>query len=945
MAEFPENEVEISREYIPTTDGEMPSQKIAAVRAALSAGIVNDIQERYPFGSRRPINESAVKIRNARVLLRGFLEHQEVSTTLDKLDVAYSSLGKHEFVDADKAVRGIPKAISLKDLTVSDIEEAFATGNLTYEDWRGPANEPLEDFLTLKGYHGPGLDAQQLVATHELVGGGPERDFRLGLLKAEIKFGMRDLQNLKQAIQEYAKLLPAARTTTIDIFGIQLDLFEGFILPHNLPPLPDLPTKQLIPASMTPRQRFVAIRSALAHLTLGDQLFRKQRALSDQDRQNIIRVYDAAVGLVQESGVSADNPRRQQIQAHASLQKAKLQRHLNYLGLWDAFMPVRRYTDLKQDAQDQITEARDSADSFFKFLNLAEEEIEKQMDVAFQQDQEQASLAILDKRGENATLSVDKISEQLSAISDQQDFLVAETVVGGFRAVVEGLATKEQVGKTLGVATGAGGVVSTLVNYFAQSTELAHQRHMAEIEKEIAENDVDIAHLEKELALRRIDFYGQKLAFLHGKRLNADLLYTLAELNEKRAERQLEVAIFLSYLYERALAFFLGEPDIRHIEFDYLDRPGGIFDATKALLEDFGLVQLELDKLGEEKIDFFEETISLRESYPIQFSRFLQRGEMDFDYSLYLLSRRRPASHQCRLWEVGVEVQALVPPTGFSGLLTHHGRFLVRDKAATLDPETTRLVPTNEQLDQALEKQRREGLAVAAVGGVLFYDLEPDSKELSQNTPFVSPPPSNDQVTLRLFEGLGPTGLWHLKIEDHGQLAITDIKLHFAIVSRESDPFDLEPKVEELIHSYEAELAEGDLLDRISAFSLRQNFPDTFFALQTGPAGLSLGEENFPSGLANLQFKMVIVQALDQEGKGVAGVALEISRQEFGFNQVRITRTDGFSEDLDAPLQTLPRDQRFPVVGAWQIRLSNPDQFARLDDLRLFFMYAFEEIR
>jgi len=184
-----------------------------------------------------------------------------------------------------------------------------------------------------------------------------------------------------------------------------------------------------------------------------------------------------------------------------------------------------------------------------------------------------------------------------------------------------------------------------------------------------------------------------------------------------------------------------------------------------------------------------------------------------------------------------------------------------------------------------------------------------------------------------------------LKIEDHGQLAITDIKLHFAIVSRESDPFDLEPKVEELIHSYEAELAEGDLLDRISAFSLRQNFPDTFFALQTGPAGLSLGEENFPSGLANLQFKMVIVQALDQEGKGVAGVALEISRQEFGFNQVRITRTDGFSEDLDAPLQTLPRDQRFPVVGAWQIRLSNPDQFARLDDLRLFFMYAFEEIR
>lgn len=201
-----------------------------------------------------------------------------------------------------------------------------------------------------------------------------------------------------------------------------------------------------------------------------------------------------------------------------------------------------------------------------------------------------------------------------------------------------------------------------------------------------------------------------------------------------------------------------------------------------------------------------------------------------------------------------------------------------------------------------------------------------------------------DQSTLNLFEGHGPTGLWRLEIRDHGQLAISDILLHFAIVSRESDPFVLEPKVEALIRSYESELAEGDLLDRFSVFSLRQNFPDTFFALQNGPAGLRLAEENFPDGLTNLQFKMVIAQALDQGGKGVPGVALEISRPELAFNQARVTRTDGFSEDLDAPPQTLPRDQRFPVIGAWQIRLPDPAQFAQLGDLHLFFMYAFEEL-
>ena len=82
--------------------------------------------------------------------------------------------------------------------------------------------------------------------------------------------------------------------------------------------------------------------------------------------------------------------------------------------------------------------------------------------------------------------------------------------------------------------------------------------------------------------------------------------------------------------------------------------------------------------------------------------------------------------------------------------------------------------------------------------------------------------------------------------------------------------------MEALIRSFESELAEGDLLDKISTFSLRQNFPDTFADLQTGRANFNLAEENFPGGLSNLQFKAVIAQALDKKGKGMGGVALQI---------------------------------------------------------------------
>jgi hypothetical protein len=843
--------------------------------------------------------------------------------TLDPLLAAYRSWGYHQFDSAYIEIGTIPIPIQVQDITVEDIQEAFATDDLKYviispkfpgegvqtgEGVQKPTGGGVKrETHTLKGYPGPLLDAQELVAAHQLVKGGPERDFHLGLLKAEINFGKR---NFSEAITLYDAALTATPSGSL-------------------------------------RHKFVAIRSAFARLALGDQLFRKQRTLSDQDRQNITGIYDAAVRLLQEKGVSPDNPRRQEVETYVNQQKAKLQSRLNYLGLWDAFVPVQRYSQLEQDAKFQIDAARDSAKGYQDFLSLAEQEIEKQMDVQSQQDQENGNLRILNFRQGNATLSIGKIDEQLSAIDDQRHALDLTTLAGGLRAIMEGVVTGiQKENGPLGIASGGVGLVGAAINFSAQDNELAHQRRMAEIEREIAANQVDIANLERDLSKHRIEFYAQKRAFLGSKRLNADFLYTLAELNRKRAERQLEGAIFLAYLFERALAFFLGEPNIRHIQFDYLDRPGGILDAYKALIDDFQHVLEERNKVNELKFDSFGQDISLRESYPIQFSRFLQTGKMDFDYSLYQLSKLHPSSHQCRLREVGVEIKGLIPATGFSGTLTHRGRFLVRDKTATLsDPGATRLVPTDAQLARALEEQRRQGLPVAAVGGVLFYDLDADTKELGMDTQFVSKnPPDQNQVTLNIFEGHGPTGLWHLEIRDHGRLNITDILLHFAIVSRLSDVDVLQPKVEDLIRKYESELAGGDSLDRISVFSLRQNFPDTFFALQTGPASLSLGQENFPSGLTHLQFKLVIAQALDQGGKAVPGVKLEIHRQEFGFNQVRVTRTDGFSEDLDAPPQTLPRDHRFPVVGAWQIRLSNPAQFAQLGDLRLFFMYAFEEL-
>ena len=929
LTAFPENEVEVLPAYLGTARDQLPSATLAVAVAALNAASTASIQTRYPFHPFQRINQAAFKRHQIRLAVTSILNR--LAPTLDALHTVQTNVARNEFGLAAAQLAAVPPVIPGTTLTIADIAEAFDRGGLSFEEISGDPAEPTVERRTLPGYTGPLLDAQELIRLCEIVSGGAERVYQVGLLQAEIACGRRDAQSLVHAFQAYAALLPAARTTPMDLFGVHLDVFEEWFV-----------------APTTPRQRFVAVRYALAVLALADLLFRRQRALGSLERQAVTRVYDAAVRLVQLSGISSDNPRRREVETHARLQTAKLQARLNYLGLWDSFVPVQRYTQLEQDAASQIAAAKASADSFFSFLNMAEAAVEQQMDVQFQQDRETDNLAVLDVRQANATLGIAKINEQIRAIDDHRSLLRQglDVLAGSSRSIVEAVPTgkKEQSVAPIVVAAALIGIASSIANAVSQDNELKHQRRIAEIEREIAVNEREIAGLERELSEHRIAIYAAKRAFLGNKRLNADFFYSMAELNRTRAERQLEVAMLLAYLFERALAFFLGEPNSRHIQFDYLDRPGRVFDAAAALNEDFQRVLAERDKVNALKFDFFEQPISLRESYPLQFNRFLQTGEMDFVYSLYQLSKLRPATHQVRLREVGVEIQGLIPTTGFSGTLTHRGRFLVRDRQATLiDPSATRLIPTDEQLAQALDEQRQQGLAVAAVGGVLLYDLESDTKELSVNTQFVSPLPPN-QDTLNVFEGHGPTGLWHLDIRDHGRLNIADVLLHFAVVSRTSDVDVLAPRVEELIHSYEVELAEGDALDRISAFSLRESFPDAYFALGTGAASFTITQAHFPQGMANLQTKLVLAQAIDADGEAVAGVTLRISRRGGGFSQLRKTLADGFTENLDAPPQILPRDQRFPVPGGWQIRLSNRSQFAKLGDLKLFVMYTFEEL-
>jgi hypothetical protein len=201
------------------------------------------------------------------------------------------------------------------------------------------------------------------------------------------------------------------------------------------------------------------------------------------------------------------------------------------------------------------------------------------------------------------------------------------------------------------------------------------------------------------------------------------------------------------------------------------------------------------------------------------------------------------------------------------------------------------------------------------------------------------------EFTLGAFEGYGPAGQWQLELRNVNVRNLTDVTLIFDLEAA-TDANELEAKVVPLIASYEQELADGfvdgETLDRITVISMRRQFRDAFEDLESGAAALPLSarlfdDEDFDGEDARV--RTVVAQALDDDGAGIAGIQLEISKPGTPLLVARTTVADGLSEDFSQgrPPVLLP-DSRPLGEGVWQVRLPDPPQFGALNDIVLFFI-------
>jgi hypothetical protein len=892
-SQFPENQIEILHEYMPDVDTTL----IEGLRQGLSNAAINVTG--IVVG---PDADLVNQIRSQRAALLQFLNHSAFDDARLALIGILDDFKQREFGRAKTKVDGLARLPSV--LRVFSFGNALRTTPVAFREQfeSGNGGGTFSIPRTLPGYQGPTPTEQQraqILTFSSFLSKDDERRFRERLLRAEAHAGLRSFED---ALEEY-------------------DLLLG-------------DTESLTQAQV----RFVAIRAGFAHLALGDFLFRRAfKFSSESDRDEVRNEYVAARDLMNTHGFSPGNPIAKRILDYASQQEAKLNGGFTFLGYRDSYVPPRRLDTLAGLADGQIKVAKDASEKFNLFKSNAEQLVRQLAELNQDQLEAELGVEIAQKRVDNAGDKAEAAKEQKRLLEDKLDSLEGQLAAGLTRSVFATMAFGPGSVTEVGGELDGPGVLNQFTGYFGSRNELRHQKRIAEIEEGIARRDQEIAGLEMRIADSRLAFVEDCIDAVINGAFNADRFIGLANAYEDMTRRHVDSAFEFLYLLERAINFrrlkSVTEVQGNVTQLDPLLAPAEL----SGLLETLKAAALA-DGPGQNSFPLPPSSLKLR--YPIEFERFRQEGKTEFVISLYDVEKLMnfKGNSNVRVKKIGVEVIGGVSPaTGWTGSLTHRGTTMFRDKDSVLllEPGEGRFVPTDTELEQALLDLQSGKKDTAAVGTVKLFPLDQNALRISSvgDVPLTEQEPDFE---LAPIENYGLPGSWVLDIEGLNLALVADVRLHF-VVSVDHLDEGLKERVEQLIRAYENELAGGKALDRIRAYSLQQRFPNTFDQLgQTGQGTFAISEEDFP---ADSKVQTVVMQALDEDNKGIEGTEIELSKPGTSFTLSRTTVEMGFSEDIDAEIPPVPEADRPPTQGTWQIRLPKPEQFTQLAGLNLFFVY------
>jgi hypothetical protein len=426
------------------------------------------------------------------------------------------------------------------------------------------------------------------------------------------------------------------------------------------------------------------------------------------------------------------------------------------------------------------------------------------------------------------------------------------------------------------------------------------QRDQAQARVAVAQQRVVVAQLQQKYAEQNRDF-------LDMKEFGAQLWYDLAAQAKRLRTRYLDMATEMAFLTERAYNAETGR-GIHAVQYDYSRTSSGNLLGADLLLADVDYFTYDLITTTKTRKQPIKTTISLADSYPVQFSSFASTGVLMFETALEDFDRAQPGLYLAKLRNVEVTLIGVTSATTVSGTLRNVGvsRFRASDGSIV------------------------ERLYPADVMVLSQFDLRADA--------LVFPFTPND---LRLFENNGVATSWQLELPaSANDFDVSDIvDVHIGLYY---DGF-FDPTLETQVR---AALPTTGSASR--AISMAMSFPDELFYLQNkGEGELSIDASMFP---ANQKKPVRTSASVKITGSAGDGVSLTLTSANAGAMSVK-TDADGVVDDSAAasPLRKLRGKSAFDDITVEISAADNPGLLTdgvidpdKLGDVLVFFEYTFD---
>jgi hypothetical protein len=888
---FPEDAVEIFRDYAP--------ENLQGVRQSLTGKLMTD-DEIIVLSE---ADEAVVAVNSARKKLHKLLNNANVASTIAKLDQVYDAVRRRKasetLIDELAAVSAAP---GLPAMDGSTINLALGTKPAKYKALKLKPHPTLEgEFIEIKvpkvlpGYPGPLLSSDevaQLADLHALMKGGKERDFRLGLLRAETRFVNND--------------------------------FDGALAILN--PMIAADTRG------RPRRKFLGIRSAFTEIARGMTLYRSTRDLASDTIAASRAAFQSALDIVAFEEVQSDV--RGEIEQIATAQRDRIDALVNCLGYSNQHIPKGPDSaTFRQLATNRTQQADAVRTSFVQFLEAHQNAVLAEAEAVFAVEQAE--------RDRDAAL------ENLKAANKREEAAkTRQRVVQRKIALEESTKYIDLIGQgaKLGLAASQTGVLALhgLLDFGlrqdVERQELETEKRLADIDAAVAAAGAAAAALDHDSAAARVGFLDlRRSQLVSGQVLNADTYYHLALGFERLLEAHTTRGMELAFLAEKRAVFELGNPNVPQLQFASIDSAvDKILSPARIAAYLSALDEFTKQSQPAENLTDFDLQISLKRTYPLEYFQFLQSGTLTFKITLPELDELRPGTTNRRIESVKIEVLGLgsaVP--NISARLKHTGVFMLRDAEAT--KASDRLLPPPDEIAAVLEQFRRGAESVAAVDGITLWQVEPAEKELTL---------LNDDQAFEEFANYGFTGVWEFEMRQSENPDINIKKLDDIVITFDGRCIQgsevLREHVRSLVKKYREEQIGTDQVDHTTAVSMRSSplLRDALIELKaSGKTTFELRAESFPVDITGAKVKALLFQAIDADGEGLPDLRFVIGNEHSDPPIDRVTHPDGFSEDLTVDIPVLPIEKRFVMEGDWFID-GGANSLSTLDDLVLFFIHV-----